>query len=131
MAGWYLFQTRRLVKIRLDKLDILFSKYVRTKAGWRCERCGNTPKPRGLHCHHFHRRRKKSTRYDEDNCIALCRGCHQYLGENRDEEEALMVQRLGQERFDLLNVRAEILVKPDREAIRLYIKNKLRELDGD
>ena len=81
------------MKIKRDPLDTLFSRYIRMKAGWKCERCGSTPDKRGLHCHHaIHHRRKLSTRWDEDNCISVCLGCHQYFEENDEYEQDFMIR---------------------------------------
>lgn len=119
---------RKGLRVRIDPLDTLFSVYIRRKAGWKCERCGNMPDRRGLHCHHFHRRRKQSTRFDPDNGVSLCLGCHQYFGENKDHEEAFMIAKLGEERFDMLQARAMIKCKPDRSAIKLWLKQQLEDL---
>ncbi len=119
------------MKIRRDPLDTLFSNYIRAKAGWRCQRCGNKPDPRGLHCHHFNRRRKQSTRFDEDNCLSLCLGCHQYFDENRDEEREFMLRKLGQEGFDMLEGRVRIYGKVDREAVKLYLREQIKKLEEE
>ena len=116
------------LKIRRDPLDKLFSDYVRAKAGWKCERCGSMPDRRGLHCHHFERRRKLSTRFDEMGCSSLCLGCHQYLGENREEDKAFLINKIGQREFDMLEGRARITQKIDRDAIKLYLEEQIRKL---
>ena len=115
--------------VKIKPLDKKWSDYIRAKAGWRCERCGNTPARRGLHCHHFHRRRKMSTRYDEDNCLSLCLGCHQFFGENRDIEIAFMAKKLGQKAFDDLQIRSQLHWKVDEQAVKLYLKEKLKDLE--
>lgn len=55
------------------KLDVLFSKIVRSVG--RCERCGKTEH---LQCAHIFSRRHLSLRYDFENAICLCAGCHLY-----------------------------------------------------
>jgi 5-methylcytosine-specific restriction endonuclease McrA len=118
------------MKIKRDPLDTLFSRYIRMKAGWKCERCGSTPDKRGLHCHHaIHHRRKLSTRWDEDNCISVCLGCHQYFEENDEYEQDFMIKRLGQERYDLVKARGRYTGKTDRDLIKLYLKEKIKELE--
>ena len=117
------------MKIKINPLDKLMSDYIRARAGWKCERCGNVPDRRGLHCHHYHRRRKQSVRYDPDNCLSLCLGCHQFFGENRNEEEVFMLRKLGQYRLDMLNSRARRIGKPDKEAIKIWLQIEIKKLE--
>lgn len=58
----------------IDKrLDEAWSKLVKLKAGERCEVCG---KIRHLNSHHIFSRAKRSTRWDVENGVCLCVGCH-------------------------------------------------------
>lgn len=117
------------MKIRRDPLDKLFSDFIRQRDKV-CQRCGSSKGWKYLHCAHFHSRRKKATRHDEENCVSLCFGCHQYFHENPREFEEFMRQRLG-DRFDLLEGRSRVLVKYiDRTAIELYLKQELENLKG-
>jgi hypothetical protein len=53
-----------------------------------------------------------STRWDPDNCIALCYGCHQYLESRAGSEyREYMRELLGPERLSALVERSRI-VKP-------------------
>ena len=105
-----------------------------------CEWCGKPkfdiqkedgsvlPAWKQLETAHFIKRRFKSVRYDEDNAIGVCKmGCHQAFENNK---EAFMLQRLGQEGFDFLQGRVRITYpRPDKEAIRLYLLAKIKELE--
>ena len=120
------------MKIRIDPLDQLFSKYIRLRAMDEvhgCERCLQGKRDyKELQCSHFIGRGKKSVRWDEDNASGLCFGCHQYLGSHPIEHVEWFKERLG-DRFDLLQARARTPVKYiDREAIKLYYKAKIKEL---
>ena len=125
------------MKIRRDSLDDLFSEFIRKRAMilvGGCERIEaehevNITSWRQLHCAHFHTRAKKSVRFDEDNAAGLCFGCHQYLDSHPMEKIEWFQKRLG-DMFDLLLARARTPQKIDREAIRLYLKAKIEELDG-
>ena len=117
------------MKIKLDPLDILFSKLVRLRANGICEYCG---KP-GSQTSHFHSRRKKSTRWDLDNASWACFTCHIYLGEHPNKHYEFFKKRLGTERFEELNIRAEMLVKyskSDKEKIKADLKEKVKLLEG-
>ena len=45
---------------------------VRTRAGWKCERCGRRV---GLECHHIIHR-SKGRRDEPSNILAICPDCH-------------------------------------------------------
>lgn len=59
----------------------------------KCQRCGTTE---NLTCSHYWRRGHSGTRFDFDNCIALCVECHG-LWEVRKNDEYMefMLRRLG------------------------------------
>jgi len=113
------------MKIRLDPLDRLFSEYIRLRANNKCERCGAYSKR--LQCSHYFGRAKKSVRYDEENAAALCFGCHQYFTSYPLEHTEWFKKRLGRN-FDLLLGRMRQMGKIDRNAIGLYLKQKIKEI---
>ena len=119
--------------MKLNPLDILFSKYIRLRAMKRvhgCERCLNYKKDyKELQCSHFIGRSNHSTRWDEDDCVGLCGACHIYFGSHPLEHMEFFKNRLGEQAFDLLNARARIIQKVDRNAITLYLKAKIQELE--
>lgn len=117
------------MKIKLTPLDKLFSHYIRTKADDHCEYCGVWKDTRDLQTSHFHGRRKRSTRWLDDNCCALCFSCHLYLGENPHQHCEFFKKRLGTDRFEKLNIRAETThPKPDLELITAQLKEKIKML---
>jgi 5-methylcytosine-specific restriction endonuclease McrA len=119
---------RRGLRIRVDALDSLFSLYIRLRDNYTCQQCG--VKSKNVQCAHFHSRRKQSVRYDPDNACSLGMGCHQYLDGNPMEKVEFFKSRLGEIGFDLLNSRARITYpKPDKQAIKLYLQNKIAELE--
>ena len=120
------------MNIKLDKLDVLFSQYVRMRAiklVHGCERCLAYKKDyKELQCSHFFGRSRKSTRWDEDNCAGICFGCHQYLGSHPLEHVEFFKERLG-DKFDLLQARMKIMGKPDKTALKLYYTELIKELN--
>jgi len=60
-------------KTKRNHLDNLWSEIVKLRAGFRCEYCG---KLKRLNSHHIRSRANQSTRWDLDNGICLCCGCH-------------------------------------------------------
>ena len=91
--------------IKIKAADKWFSLCIRERANWTCERCGTKcPEDRrmGLHCSHYHGRGKWATRFDPDNCRALCYGCHSYVGGNPTIHRRDMIERLGVGLYNLL-----------------------------
>jgi len=132
------------VKVKLDKLDTLFSEFVRRRAiqsAGGCERCltpkFSTVKDNGvpfpayktLQCSHYIGRSNHQTRWDEDDACGLCGACHIYFGHNPHEHEEFFKQRLGPVRFDLLQARARQTGCTDKNALTLYYKEKIRQLE--
>ena len=59
----------KLKKPKLERLDTLWSKKVKTLAGDKCEYCGKTT---GLNSHHIFSRSNRRVRWDLDNGISVC-----------------------------------------------------------
>ena len=119
--------------MKLDPLDKIFSQVIRMTAISRvhgCERClaGKTDYKQ-LQCSHFIGRARRVVRWDEDNSAGLCAGCHMYLSAHPLEHVQWFTDYLGQEKIDLLLARNRNREKPDKEAIRLYLKAKIRTLE--
>jgi hypothetical protein len=119
--------------MKLSYLDKLFSEFIRKRAmrdAGGCERC-HTGKSsyRALQCSHFHGRRKRSVRFDEDNAAGLCGACHMYLGANPAEHVRFFQERLSMTAFENLQIRAQFKHKVDESAVALYLRKKLKELD--
>ncbi len=127
------------MKIKIDALDKLFSRYVRLLSGGYCKRCWLLGKPKAykgnknLDCAHFHSRAKLSVRWDLDNVAPLCRGCHGFLDGNPLEKVEFFLELLGQERFNALTERARQVKKfsiSEREELKDYFKARIKELDN-
>ena len=113
------------MKIKIRKTDSIFSLQVRAKAGWLCESCGDGygNNPQGLHASHYWGRGRENTRFDFDNCMALCFYCHMHLGhgDRRDEYTELMIKKLGNKGFKELKVRAFMYKKRDDKLVMLAL----------
>lgn len=117
-------------RIRRDRLDYLFSIYIRHRDGWSCQRCGRHygRKDRGLHNSHFIGRANMATRFDPNNCMALCYGCHQiYETHKATVYRDFMLKRLGQAMFDALIARSQQIVKFDAKEAIVRIQTLLDE----
>ena len=113
------------MKIHRDALDILFAKYIKARDKY-CQRCGN---PSSLQTAHFFGRRNQNTRFDPMNACLLCFNCHMHFHENPLEFTEWFREHIGYGEFFLLRARAQETGKPDREAIRLWLKQELKILE--
>ena len=103
--------------MKIDKADSLFSKYIRIRDKWICQRCRKQYEEGagGIHCSHFYGRRNENTRFEPDNCISLCYGCHKYFDEtNREAYRDFKIKQLGDKRFKTLKLQANLYKKKDR-----------------
>lgn len=97
-----------------NKVKKIFSDMVRERAGWKCIRCGrDCSERRGLlHCSHFWAVGFTATRFDFDNCDALCYVCH--YGQMRTgweynkqgEYREFMLNKLGARAYEALEQKA-------------------------
>ena len=107
------------------QLDKLWSAAVRKK-GY-CELCGRKPPEVVLHAHHIYSRTHRSTRYDLDNSVCLCMGCHLYTAHKSVQEFSDWVgEKLGSEKLDALRKKAHTPVKYTKEE-KLEMLEKLKK----
>jgi hypothetical protein len=90
--------------VKIKAADQYFSRCVRERASWCCERCGaqHQEKSMGLHCSHYHGRGRWGVRFDPDNCEALCYGCHSYVGSHPYEHEKRIKEKHGSGLYEIL-----------------------------
>lgn len=114
-------------KVKIDAADRAFSLYIRTRDGWRCQRCLKQYKPptMALHCSHFQGRGKEATRFEPLNADALCYGCHQYFTSHPGEHYTWQVERKGQKAIDLIVLASNTYKKKDRKAELIYWRQQL------
>ena len=108
--------------------DVVFSNYIRCRDDWTCQRCGKYYEPldsnkrMGLHCSHFYGRGNWAVRFDPDNAVALCYGCHRFLGSNPVDHRDFILKRLGKERFEDLNQRRNKTIKKSHLRSKEFLK---------
>lgn len=127
-------QSRLMGKIKISLADRLFSLYIRTRDKWTCRRCGtfHEPPTSALHCSHFWGRGNRGTRWEPDNCIALCYGCHQYFESNKHGPyRDMMLKILGEKRYKTLEIQARTPTKVDERLIAKVLKKLLTDMGVD
>lgn len=105
---------RKPKKWTLTKADTEYSKYIRNRDG-KCVRCGREEM---LQNSHFWSRSHKNTRFDDDNCDALCYPCHYgnskgWEYEKNGEYMAFKKGQLGFHKYAMLEKRAHDSVKQE------------------
>lgn len=119
-------------KIKIRPVDTLFSKYIRTRDKWTCQycgkHCGENNSLHKLECSHHFGRAKEATRFDPENCVALCFTCHSKFHDSKELRNGFMITRLGQNRYDLLELRSNQKGHKDDELTKIYIKKLMEEL---
>ena len=110
--------------ITRDKADHYFSLYIRYRDDWTCQRCLTQYQPvtASLQNSHFYGRARESTRFDPTNCDALCAGCHNHLGMYPELHREWKLQRIGEQAYMMLRVRAESRCKKDRTMMAIACK---------
>lgn len=102
-----------------DKLDKLVSEKIRSIG--RCERCGKTT---NLQCCHIYGRSNKWLRWDMENLLCLCAGCHLFWW-HREPAEAVR-WAMSIKNFDYLDgIKRQ--TKPMKQADMEEIFDKLKK----
>ncbi len=118
-------------KIKLRTSDKLFSLYIRTRDGWKCQRCFKQYEPptQALHCSHFQGRGKEATRFEPLNADALCYGCHQYFTSHPGEHLMWQIERKGQETVDAIVLQSNSYKKRNDKEEATYWREQLKNLN--
>ena len=95
-----------------DKLDSVFSKYIRLKfsdarGNCSCISCGKVFYWKDIQNGHYMSRRYMSTRFSEDNCRPQCISCNIFNQGNIQMYRRALIKQIGEQRVDLIEVRAK------------------------
>ena len=117
---------KKLVK----ELDNVFGDYIKERDGFKCCICGITEENARIDPGHLISRVNMSTRFDEKNCFAQCRG-HNFSHEHHPEVMTQwFIHKFGMQEYDLLVYKshkpAKFTISDLEMMIQLY-KNKLKE----
>lgn len=104
-------------KSLIKKLDRDFSLRVRLRN--KCERCGKTE---NLQCAHIISRTYQQVRWDEDNALCLCAGCHIYWWHKEPIEAARWLEEHWPGRYDRINQKRHQVSKLDLESLYETVK---------
>jgi hypothetical protein len=122
--------------IKITRLDAYFSLFIRLRDGFTCQRCGRTFEEgsQGLHNSHYIGRANKRMRFDEQNCDALCFGCHQIMETHKGTlYREWKLEQLGEEVYDALVARSRIPLKVGSAEwgdVGERVRRRLHEVNG-
>ena len=95
------------------KLDKVFSMYIRLRDSklfefkyFKCISCGQIKPFAQADCGHYFSRTHLSTRFDANNCNAECRHCNRFKADHLEGYRVNLINKIGQQKFDLLKVKA-------------------------
>ena len=92
------------MRIKIDHLDKRFRRYIRL----RDKVCQGCAKESGLlDCAHILSRRYAATRWDPQNAMLLCRGCHMHFTQNPEEWVRFVESKMGEAAYQLLEIKAK------------------------
>lgn len=103
---------------------------------FRCISCGQIKPFEQADCGHYFSRKHLSTRFDEDNCHAECRYCNRFLADHLEFYREGLIEKIGQQKFDLLKVKVASTSKMTdfeyEQLIKYYkaLNKKLRKEKG-
>lgn len=122
--------------------DKWFSLYIRQRDNWICNKCGTKFKPyeeggdnrhlKGLHNAHNFGRGKRSTRWEPENCMALCYGCHRFIDKHAGAKRSLFIRKFGEEAYNRMEIKSNTSYrgwKKDRKAISKKYRNLFRSIN--
>ena len=106
-------ERKRLIK----KLDDLWAKKIKERDKFTCQRCKSQSKR--LNACHFYGRRNKTLRWDLDDGVTLCVGCHFWAHSNPAEFTEWFKEWAGEETFERLQTKKNNKTKTDLANLKL------------
>lgn len=91
---------RSLIERLKDRAWDTFSLWIRTRDGFKCVTCGSTTQQ--MNAGHFWH---GVLDFDEENINCQCVHCNKWLSGNLAVYSVYLLQKIGKEKFDALNIR--------------------------
>jgi hypothetical protein len=109
---------RKLKRSVKSQLDVVFAKYIRSSG--RCRRCGSV---NHLQCSHIYSRANLAVRWDKDNAICLCAGCHWWWHKNPVDAIDWLKSTLSPELLENLKKKSNMVKKWSLAEMQNTLKN--------
>ena len=125
-------KTKTAKKLKEGACDRLWSNIVRINAGFACEHCGKQGK---VDAHHIITRSDKNLRWDLENGICLCSGCHtlssKFSAHKTPNEFRIWLEKNFPERYANLKFKSNVRQqKQDINVIYLYLQQEMKNIKG-
>lgn len=114
-----------------SKAQAAFNTYIRTRdAEQPCISCGRHHEGKHDAGHYRTRGASPATRYDETNCHKQCAPCNQHLSGNIENYTPNLIEKIGQEAFDILMGPHPVKkwTREELEQLAAHYRQKTREL---
>ena len=125
-------------KTLIKELDKWFSLYIRLRDSkpfgfkyFKCPTCGRVLPFEQADCSHYYGRMHMNTRYDEDNTCAECSYCNRFDSSHLIALGDYLKRKLGEQRYQLLRVKANIHKKWEcweLEQLIKYYKARIEQI---
>jgi 5-methylcytosine-specific restriction endonuclease McrA len=117
---------RRSPKAEVKALDQLCRRLVFLRDRNTCQKCGSRER---LQWAHVHSRGVHSLRWEPDNSLCLCAGCH-YLGHLHPTDFSRWLLEKFPKRLEHLLLIRQTKRKTDKVALRLWLENECHKLEA-
>lgn len=124
------------MSLKRTQADIWFSKVVRLRDNYTCQKC-QTQYPHnstGLHSSHHYSRTNRRIRWALDNAIALCFKCHKWYEGNPLDSGQWLEDKIGAEVVQSLRDRMNTNIKVSKleeKDIGKHYKEQFKLLSND
>ena len=120
------------MSLKRSPADVAFSKCIRERVDYTCERCGKqfSRSSAGLHCSHNYSRTNRTIRWCKENALALCYPCHRWFGGNPLDSGHWLEKKIGAGAVEILRekMRSKIKVtKQEEKEIAKYYREELKK----
>ena len=113
--------------VLMRKCDKIIAKIIKKRDNYTCQRCFS--KSKQLNTCHFYSRFMKGLRYEFDNLVCLCVGCHFYFHHNPIEFVEFWEKRIGKEAMERLRVKKNTIARPDYKLMYFKLTAYLKEME--
>ena len=113
-----------------SQADVYFAKCVKARANYTCERCGIQSD--FMDNSHNYTRKFRTIRWCGLNALCLCRRCHNWYENNKEDSRDWLRNKIGDGAFNLLiekrNSNIKIYKSEEKEIAKHY-KNELKKIE--